>query len=138
MPTDDERLEVARRLREIADCCEEVSYFDLARTLGLVAVSRYGYDSDDVRRLADLIEPSEPKVRCVAEVKVDGERLERLAHDAATELTGVDRDALLALADDMESFGGENDRTLRRMGVFVDSWASCTRRIREALGVDDA
>lgn len=46
----------------------------------------------------------------------------------------VDRDALLALADDMESFGGENDRTLRRMGVVVDSWASCARRIREACG----
>lgn len=38
-------------------------------------------------------QPDEPKVKCVAEVKVDGERLEQLAHDAAVELTGIDRDA---------------------------------------------
>lgn len=52
-----------------------------------------------MRARGNLIEPSEPKVRCVAEVKVDGERLEELVHDAAVELTGVDRDALLALAE---------------------------------------
>ena len=79
--------------------------------------------------LADLIEPSEPKVKCVAEVKVDGERLEKLAHDAAVELTGIDRDALLALADELEGEG-------------LDGWASgplnvgdYARRIREACGV---
>ena len=42
------------------------------------------------------------KVKCAAEIKVDGERLEKLAHDAAVELTGVDRDALMALADEMK------------------------------------
>ena len=78
--------------------------------------------------LADLIEPSEPKVKCVAEVKFDGERLEKLAHDAAVELTGIDRDALLALADELEGEG-------------LDGWASgplnvgdYARRIREACG----
>lgn len=74
--------------------------------------------------LADIIEPSEPKVRCVAEVKVDGERLEELVHDAAVELTGIDRDALLALADEMTVEKGD-----------IWGWSS---RIREALGVTDA
>ena len=97
-------------------------------------------------RLADLIEPSEPKVKCVAEVKVDGERLEKLAHDAAVELTGIDRDALLALADEMEA---DADRVIKaaknarfgggpRMGEAkheASEWRSIARRIREALGV---
>lgn len=58
MPTDDERREVARRLRELASDDEEVSDFDLAKTLDLGAVSRYGYDPRDVERLADLIDPT--------------------------------------------------------------------------------
>ena len=57
MVTDDERREVAERLRELASDAEEVSDFDLAKTLGLDAVSRYGYDPRDVERLADLIDP---------------------------------------------------------------------------------
>lgn len=56
--SDDERREVARRLRELASDAEEVSDFDLAKTLDLGAVSRYGYDPNDVERLADLIEPA--------------------------------------------------------------------------------
>ena len=58
MVSDDERREVARRLRELASDAEEVSDFDLAKTLDLGAVSRYGYDPNDVERLADLIEPA--------------------------------------------------------------------------------
>ena len=86
------------------------------------------------KRLADLIDPSEPKVKCVAEVKVDGEQLEKLAHDAAVELTGIDRDALMALADEMEEFAEtENcaqaidDAACNRINAFAD-------RIREAVG----
>lgn len=83
-----------------------------------------------LNELADLIEPSEPKVRCVAEVKVDGEQLERLAHDAAVELTGIDRDALLALADEMDVDAGCH--------AYVDDYDvyGYARRIREALGVE--
>ena len=73
--TDDERRRVAGRLRELASDAEEVSDFDLAKTLDLGAVSRYGYDPRDVERLADLIEPS------------------------------CDRDALLALAGEMSMDG---------------------------------
>ena len=80
------------------------------------------------KRLADLIDPSEPKVKCVAEVKVDGEQLEKLAHDAAVELTGIDRDALLALADEMDDACPESASVA--IG-YIDDYA---RRIREAVG----
>lgn len=94
-----------------------------------------GYDTSGhdewTDRLADLIEPDEPKVKCVAEVKVDGEQLEQLVHDAAVELTGIDRDALLALADDIDK---QTD------GSMFDAWLEdghyIARRIREALGVE--
>ena len=66
------------------------------------------------------------KVKCVAEIKVDGERLEKLAHDAAAELTGVDREALLALADELEQETGS---------VYGVCMGKTARRIREALGV---
>lgn len=94
MPTDNERREVARRLREL-------DYSDLQESLicaYLDALGIKGYEDwiGIAHRLADLIEPSETKVRCVAEVKVDGERLEKLGHDAAVELTGIDRDARFA------------------------------------------
>ena len=129
MITDDERRDVARRLRELG-------YSDLQESLICAYLDALGIEGYTgwvgiAHRLADLIEPSEPKAKCVAEVKVDGERLEQLVHDAAVELTGIDRDALLALADELEGEG-------------LDGWASgpihvgrYARRIRKALGVDD-
>lgn len=100
-----------------------------------------GLNDDDVDaidlfdRLADLIEPGEPKVRCVAECKVDGERIEQLVHDAAVELTVIDRDALLALADSLEQHAYE----VLAGTNFVSSDDMCeyARRIREALGIKD-
>ena len=94
MPTDDERREVARRLRHEARTC-----------IHSVLLS-----PDDALRLADLVEPS------------------------------CDRDALLALADEMEEFGKlpiknpgirvlQNDDFSRELGY--------ARRIRKALGVSD-
>ena len=99
MPTDDERRRVARKLREYASWDgEEDCFVDCAdwgeRVLNLLY--RDGEDHTEgeyYARLADLIEPGEPKVKCVAEVKIDGERLEQLVHDAAVELTGIDRDS---------------------------------------------
>lgn len=52
-------------------------------------------------RLADLIEPGEPEVKCAAEVKIEGAKLDEAVHRAMAEYTGVDRDELLALADKM-------------------------------------
>ena len=125
--TDDERREVARMLRELPG---DSTYPDL---IGVIADHDGWYPAADAAdRLADLIEPGEPKVKCVAEVKIDGEQLEQLVHDAAVELTGIDRDALLELADELDGEG-------------LAGWASgpvnvgeCARRIREALVVQDA
>lgn len=103
MITDKVRREVAENLRYLADYPgAPVQYAEQLRDelYGAVFSDGLAHDCSELfTRLADLIEPSEPKVRCVAEVKVDGERLEELVHDAAVELTGVDRDALLALAE---------------------------------------
>lgn len=63
MPTEDERREVARKLRDLSSGADEVSDFDIAETLGLGAVSRYGYAPEDVLRLADLID-HEPERTC--------------------------------------------------------------------------
>lgn len=124
MISDNERREVARRLREL-------DYSDLQESLicaYLDALGIKGYEDwiGIAHRLADLIEPGEPKVKCVAKVKVDGERLEQLVHDAAVELTGIDRDALMELADELE-------RPMRDGGYSK----RIARRIREALGVLD-
>ena len=134
MATDDERQEVARRLRETGDS----TYPDL---IGVIADHDGWYPASDAAdRLADLIDPGEPKVRCVAEVKVDGERLEQLVHDAAVELTGIDRDALLALADEIEYGASSDDGEYHDLpAIMVAAVArkqmEYARRIREALGV---
>lgn len=126
MTTDDERRAVARRLREIADGYEEVSYFDLARTLGLGAVSRYGYDPDDVRRLADLIEPP---TRCPH--YHSGRHYCSVHEDMAL----IDRDALLALADEIYDTSCDYHGELSVSLGDIWGWAQA---IRDALGVDDA
>ena len=125
MTTDSERREVARRLRENAEAHPNMSLIlnlafadDSLKPDGSMEWRVTPHDA--AMRLADLIEPGEPKVKCVAEVKIDGERLESLVHDAAVELTGVDPDALLALADEMTVEKGD-----------IWGWSS---RIREALG----
>lgn len=122
MVTNDERREVAAKLRELGG---HVYHPDNVYELLAYALGVDDFEGTDelFLRLADLIEPSEPEVKYVAEVKVDGWRIEELAHDAAVELTGIDRDALLALADEMTVEKGD-----------IWGWSS---RIRKALGVDE-
>lgn len=133
--TDQERREVARSLTEAAKRVSRDD--DIACVLNDILrgeEKRRGTNEDcavcrraTLVELADLIEPGEPKVRCVAEVKIDGERLEKLAYDAAVKLTGVDRDALLALVEELETpCCGQLDPYL----------SDVARRIREALGVE--
>lgn len=142
MPTDTERREVARRLRHAW-----VNVPDTNRVRHHLRVLYEVYeavgisDDDDADaidlfdRLADLIEPSEPKVERVVEVKIDGERLERLAYDEAVELTGVDRDALLELADEMERSANE---TMAYFANFNNrDVIEYARRIRKACGADE-
>lgn len=145
MITDDERREVARRMRcDLKNARSRGYYCNDSETVRYICdilglrCSRCPHPWAGLEALADLMEPSEPKVKCVAEVKVDGERIEELVHDAAVELTGIDRDALLALAEEMvEAF---------RLGAFTGEgldakWCrelhnKYARRIREALGVE--
>ena len=143
MPTDDERREVARRLRELADYCDE-NEMSLSDDDWPGILSDYIWPEDggyhiydeDCRRLADLIEPGEPKVKCVAEVKVDGDQLEKLVHEAVVEYAGVDRDALLALADEIDrksNDGTVNPDPMRPLATSLDLFGYA-RRIREAVG----
>ena len=129
MISDEDRREVARRLRKA------IGLTEFAEVLGFNWTDDSDWVWNDVSNLvADFIEPSEQKVRCVAEVKIDGEQLEKLVHDAAVELTGIDREALLALADEIELDGAgslEDDDWCKPLLVEY------AQRIREALEVDD-
>ena len=130
MISDNDRREVAQRLRKA------IGLTEFAEVLGFNWTDDSDWVWNDVSNLvADLIEPSEPKVKCAAEVKVDGERLEQLVHDAAVELTGIDRDALLALADEMK----EKVLVYDRLGLRVPTRdvMGYADRIREALGVSE-
>lgn len=123
MTSDDERREVARRLREPFDVLGQGRYVALNGTLfGMQILA-----SDErtlragISRLADLIEPVERMC---------------LYYDSDTNHCGcydtrlIDRDALLALADDLDRMGD---------GSMYDPCISdeygIARRIREALGV---
>ena len=120
MPTDDERRAVARRLREYVDIPDDwwadtYSGFYVEKCV-FGDVERHR-ESELFARLADLIEPSGHEC-------VPGECPLNIRHDNGH----IDRDALLALADELDSEG-------------LDGWASgpvgtgrYARRIREALG----
>ena len=150
MINDTERREVARRLRGLHLNPWDDAACEIAQCAGIACCNSECHGSNEApectmalcAHLADLIEPGEPKVKCVAEVKVDGEQLEKPVHDAAVELTGIDRDALLALADEMERMPQCElcpaeivDCSAHPDGcpdALLDHYA---RRIREALGV---
>ena len=67
MPTNDERREVAARLRElVADWFDDGEFYDRGEVedvLGLATDDGAWYESAGVRRLADLIEPEERTCR---------------------------------------------------------------------------
>lgn len=131
--TDDERRAAAEWLRgEIGSGYYWPGLSRMSEALGVPDPKGPGYTGRLLGRLADLIEPSEPKIKCVAEVKVDGERLESLVHDAAVELTGIDCDALLALAEAMD--GHARDVSAGRNYVDSRDLNGYARRIRETLG----
>ena len=128
--SDTERREVATRLRDKKAECEERGYPWMCDDLILALGYDRDYEAGDeiFDRLADLIEPSETKVKCVAEVKVDGEQLEKLVHDAVVEYIGVDRDALLAVAETLEDCAG------RGSDLTTLGYSCLAKRIREACG----
>lgn len=124
MISDDERREVARRLRGLEVCeldgefidCGEVEY-----TLGLVSDDGAWYEAEGVMRLADLIEPP---ARCP---HYHSDRHYCSVHE---DTALIDRDALLALADEMQRELDEcasDHEIVGKLQYQID-------RIREALG----
>lgn len=143
--TDDERREVARKLRSFVT--DDSVYADVDACHVLYSIGLYYKDIDriyfsgfDVARLADLIEPSIPAdpgeagLACVdAFIREHTEKQ-------------VDRDALLALADNLDSSASmllkqnDLDSNRKRRGMRRDhaqSLMAASGRIREALGVSE-
>lgn len=129
MISDNDRRDVARRLREAASYYEsmerDVDFYPVESALGLKPAGETAYTPESVRSLADLIDP---------------QTSEQTNHDESSlSASPIDRDALLALADEMEEFG---NLTARHPGVRVlhdedfSRELGYARRIREALGVE--
>lgn len=121
MLSDDERREIARKLRGIKDTREGCGH-ELCCDLWS-AIFECGYrctglcDECEVAVLDSLAELIEPTRNCSEPTRNYGE---------------CDRDALLALADDMETCVVE--RLNHSGGCDYISGAEYARRIREALG----
>ena len=140
MVTDDERREVAERLRhswpKIADesATGRIYRFYLAIYESIYTDSGRHDFIELLERLADLVEPSDA-ARCVVNVKVDGDRLKELAYRAAVECAGVDREALLALADEIHGLVENQEiRFFHVVQVRDSTLATIEDRIREACG----
>ena len=127
MITDDERREVARRLRSFVT--DDSVYADVDACHVLYSIGLYYKDIDriyfsgfDVARLADLIEPSGHEC-------VPGGRPLNVRHDNDF----IDRDALLALADELEEDACWEVQT---HGDTSGAWRAkdTCDRIREAVG----
>lgn len=139
MTTVEERREVARRLRETADEIEPRAFSsgDLLHLIEVSAGTRTYSGKEVFYLLADLIEPAPP--HCIAEVKISGDELEGCVNRAITEYTGIDRGALLALADILGSTGEMDCIGCRLEGAGCAECSSgvaheAARRIREACG----
>lgn len=123
MPTDEERREVARRLREYVDIPDDwwadtYSGFYVEKCV-FGDVERHR-ESELFARLADLIEPPLQCPHYHSDIHYCSIR---------EDIQPIDRDALLALADDIDK---QTD------GSMFDAWLEdghyIARRIREACG----
>lgn len=120
--TDDERREVARRLRELEVCEFDGEFIDcgeVENALGLMSDDGAWYEAEGVTRLADLIEP--PR-QCPC---YDSGRHWCSIHDVPI----IDREALLALADDIDK---QTDGSM--FDIWLEDGHYIARRIREACG----
>lgn len=141
MPTDAERREVARRLRSFVTDDSMNATVDASHVLYVLGLPYADIDRDyfcgyDVARLADLIEPSEPEdfYRVTYSRSAGGSPYMlkvRSAKGDEWDFWRIDRDALLALAGDMQ-----DDAAICPHEDCRDHVAAYARRIREALGVD--
>ena len=137
MTTVEERREAARRLREAASYYEsmerDVDFYPVESALGLKPAGETAYTLESVRSLADLIDPGELKTTCIAEVKIEGEKLDEVVNRAIAEYTGIDRDALLRLARYMDKDVAETEAHFSNV-ISTKSVSDYARRIREACG----
>ena len=156
MPTDDERRDVARRLRELDDSelqVYDMTYFAIQRAVGGEG-DQYPDGRELADRLANLIEPGcdrDTPQKAAEEMfgkmchatKEETDAYEAMLKSKSVEIHPVDRDALLELADEMGRVRSRceycnkmndcdwTDETMC-LESYVDDYA---RRIREALGV---
>lgn len=138
MISDSERREVARRLRHARTAHEIGEAVGVNCHGGLCN----GCASEAAQLLADLIEPP---VRSSKDIRAEASRLDwydlapkadiqalwDLADQVDAACAPIDRDALLALADEMETADPED------LDVAIDYVTECASRIREALGVSE-
>lgn len=121
MPTDDERREIAERLRNANEnsCSPDCELrYALDGSYDCVGNGCTGCHLDAFERLADLIEPDECQFRDAAKT--------------------VDRGALLALADEIHGLVENREiRFFHTVQVHESTLATIETRIRSALGVDD-
>ena len=132
MIADSERREVAERLRDKKAECEERGYPWMCDDLILALGYDHDYEAGDeiFDRLADLIDPGESGQNL--DKNRDTVQIESPAVQKAPE---CDRDALLALADEMK----EKVLVYDRLGLRVPTRdvMGYSRRIREALGASE-
>ena len=142
MATDDERREVARRLRETGEELgnSALLWYHIAKILG-VRTATDGKTACDM--LADLIEPScdRDTPQNVAEemfgkmrhsTKEEADAYDAMLKSKSVEIHPVDRDALLALANDMDASA---DRFLLDQSMLEMKAVGLMRRYATAVRV---
>lgn len=151
MTTDDERREVAERLREFTKDNQwpltvggNSSTIRYAISDIVFGDKKYHSGVDLLDRLADLIEPScdRDTPQKVAEemfskmrhsTKEEADAYDAMLKSKSVEIHPVDREALLALAEDVDGAADDSGGFEPLAGMLRD----IARRIREALGVSD-
>ena len=152
MISDTERREVATRLRSFVTDDSVYADVDVDRVLHSIGlyykdIDRIYFSGIDVARLADLIEPScdRDTPQKVAEemfgkmrhsTKEEADAYDAMLKSKSVEIHPVDRDALLALADEMYGRLDEYDVGLHGGIYMANEMRKYARRIREELGVD--
>ena len=147
MITDDERREVARRLRDVqSHVIPGTKTEDNPITGRIIGVACW-YDLPDFQgllgRLADLIDPScdrdapqkeaeEMFGKMRHSMKEEADAYDAMLKSKSVEIHPVDRDALLALADEMQRELDECASDHEIAGNLENK----IRRIREACGVE--
>lgn len=136
MVTDDERREVARRLRGISTWWSSGQcYYAIVYALGLPDTSREDGGHALYAALADLIDPGEaPTSSDTTPTHTDASATCDMSQ-SCRDTVACDREKLLRLADSVQ-YAGENVSAEHRYTVGV-TLRNIADRIREALGVSD-